>query len=205
MPASPVRQLSLLLLLLAAPLALAESPELPPQAPKDFLAYQSKSLVRLDTAAMGVLLGWAALNITSGTTGHFTTRGDSQAFFQANAAWNVVNLAIAGISLHGLLNAQPETWDVAMRLSEGQKMQKVLLFNAGLDVGYVMLGGLLLERGLRTDSSLLRGWGRALLLQGAFLFLFDSVLFFMHWKLDNEFMLRVVPMTNGLGVELAWP
>lgn len=205
MPASPAHRLSLLLLLLAAPLALAEPTELPPQAPKDFLAYQSTRLVNLDRAAMSVLLGWAALNITAGTTGHFTTRGDTQAFFQANAAWNVVNLAIAGISLHGLFSTQPETWDMAMRLSEGQKMQKVLLFNAGLDVGYVMLGGLLLERGLRTDSSLLRGWGRSLLLQGGFLLLFDSVLWFMHWQLDNELMVRVLPMTNGLGLELAWP
>lgn len=54
-------------------------------------------------------------------------------------------------------------------------MQKILLFNAGLDVGYMLGGVYLLERGKREvkNAERLRGFGRSILLQGAFLFVFD--------------------------------
>ena len=174
-------------------------------APESFLLAHDTELVRLNQTAMEVLLGWAALNIATGSVGHFTTRGEAQAFWQANAAWNVVNLAIAGMGLHGQLTALPETWDLARGLSEGQRMEKILLFNMGLDVGYVAFGGFLLERGLRQDSERLRGWGKSLLLQGGFLLLFDAALWFLNSRINSQLTARLTPAPNGVGLTLTWP
>jgi hypothetical protein len=190
----------LLLVLLCVPLTTQAA-----ETPEAFLATHNTAAVQLNRTAMSVLLGWAVLNIGTGVTGHFTTQGDTQAFFQANAAWNVVNLAIAGFGLHGQLTAQPETWGLARSLAEGQQMEKILLLNAGLDVGYMALGGFLLERGLRTDSARFRGWGRSLLLQGGFLLLFDSALWWLNWRLNTQLTARLIPAPGGVGLQLQWP
>ncbi len=202
MPSSPSSRTSLTLLLILCMSFTAEAAEATPEA---FLAMHNTEAVRLNRTAMGVLLGWAVLNIGTGTAGHFTTQGELRAFWQANAAWNVVNLAIGGFGLYGQLTATPETWDLARSLAEGQKMEKLLLLNAGLDVGYIAFGGFLLERGLRTDSTQLRGWGKSLLLQGGFLLLFDAVLWGLNWRLDSQLTARLVPAPNGVGLLLTWP
>ena len=43
-------------------------------------------------------------------------------------------------------------------------------------VGYVLLGSWLWERGARTSSTMLEGFGQSIVLQGAFLLVFDVVL-----------------------------
>ena len=174
-------------------------------SPESFLAHHNQQSARLNQTAMGILLGWAVLNIGTGTVGHFTTQGETRAFWQANAAWNTVNLAIAGLSLRGQASDTPGSWDLARSLSEGQKMEKLLLFNAGLDVGYIAFGGLLLERGWRTDSARLRGWGKSLLLQGGFLLLFDVTVWLLNSSLNSKLTARLTPAPNGVGLLLTWP
>ena len=202
MPSSMTLRTCLVLVLLLGVSLAAQAAE---PTPESALATHNAQVVRLNQTAMGVLLGWAVLNLGTGTVGHFTTEGERRAFFQANAAWNVVNLAIAGFGLHGQLTATPETWDLARSLAEGQKMEKLLLLNTGLDVGYIAFGGLLLERGLRKDSAQLRGWGQSLLVQGAFLLLFDAVLWGLNWRLDSQLTARLVPAPHGVGLMLTWP
>ncbi|RKH72822.1 hypothetical protein D7X96_03925 [Corallococcus interemptor] len=170
-----------------------------------WLAGRNAEAVRMNQTAMGILFGWAVLNIGTGVAGHFASEGETQAFFQANAAWNVVNLVIAGLGYHGQATADPASWDLARSLSEGQRMEQVLLLNAGLDVGYIAFGGLLWERGLRKDSARLRGWGKGVLLQGAFLLVFDGVLTFLNAKLNGELTARLVPAPDGVGLMLTWP
>lgn len=59
-------------------------------------------------------------------------------------------------------------------------IEKILLFNAGLDLAYVAGGFYLKERGLRTDNSKLIGFGKSVILQGAFLLAFDGVMYGFH-------------------------
>ena len=199
----PSRRVGLVLLLLSCLSVSAQAAEL--TSPESFLAHHNQQSARLNQTAMGILLGWAVLNLGTGTVGHFTTEGETQAFWQANAAWNTVNLAIAGLSLHGQASATPGSWDLARSLSEGQKMEKLLLLNAGLDVGYIAFGGYLLERGHRTDSARLRGWGKSLLLQGGFLLLFDVVLWALNSNHNSKLTARLTPAPNGVGILLTWP
>lgn len=202
-PARLVRSCCVLVLLFFAMPGVAQ--DAPPPDAKAWLAGHNAEAVRVNQTAMGILFGWAVLNIGTGVAGHFATEGETRAFFQANAAWNVVNLVIAGLGYHGQSTADPASWDLARSLAEGQRMEKVLLLNAGLDVGYIAFGGLLWERGLRKDSERLRGWGKGVLVQGAFLLVFDSVLTFLNMRLNGELTAHVVPASNGVGLMLTWP
>ncbi|RYZ42121.1 MAG: hypothetical protein EOO71_09165 [Myxococcaceae bacterium] len=206
-PARLVRSCCVLVLLFLAMPWAAQGQEavVPPVDGKAWLAEHNAEAVRVNRVAMGILFGWAVLNIGTGVAGHFASEGETRAFFQANAAWNVVNLTIAALGYHGQATADPGSWDLARSLSEGQRMEKLLLFNAGLDVGYLAFGGFLWERGSRKDSARLRGWGKSLLVQGGFLLVFDGVLTFLNARLNGELTARLVPAPNGIGLMLTWP
>ena len=132
---------------------------------------------RLDYNKQGMLIlgTWAVVNLILGAVGSFRTRGQSQAFHQMNGYWNVVNLGIAG---YGFWQASQVAvlnfWEV---LLAQQEIEKILLANAALDLGYIALGLYLIERGRRTEKDKWLGFGKSIVLQGAFLLLFDVILY----------------------------
>jgi len=132
---------------------------------------------RLDYNKQGMLIlgSWAVLNLLLGSIASFRTRGQSQAFHQMNAYWNVVNL---GIAVFGFWQASQVAvlnfWEV---LVAQQEIEKILLANAALDFGYIALGLYLIERGRRTEKDKWLGFGKSIVLQGAFLLLFDVILY----------------------------
>ena len=85
-----------------------------------------------------------------------STRG----FGRQTAAWGAIDGAIACAGARGRRRKGP---------TDPVRLQKVLLVNAGLDVGYLLLG----TRMRRSDRW--RQDGAAVLLQGAFLLVLDSV------------------------------
>jgi hypothetical protein len=138
---------------------------------------------------MVVLGGWAVTNIIAGSIGALVSDDPTQrGFWEMNALWNTVNLGLAGGTLIAAERRSDPTGSTALTLPEyraaSHRLEKVLLFNAGLDLGYMTLGGWLWERGSRGDglaasdvsADRLAGWGQALVVQGGFLFLFDLVL-----------------------------
>ena len=124
---------------------------------------------------MLILGTWAVVNLILGAVGSFRTRGQSQAFHQMNGYWNVVNLGIAG---YGFWQASQVAvlnfWEV---LVAQQQIEKILLANSALDFGYIALGLYLIERGRRTEKDKWLGFGKSIVLQGAFLLLFDVILY----------------------------
>jgi hypothetical protein len=133
---------------------------------------------RLDLNQNGMkLLGsWAAGNMIAGGVGMSQTKGNTRYFHQMNLAWNGVNLAIAGLGYFGS-KKDPASFSFKETLQEFHKFEKILLFNAGLDVGYMATGAYLWERGIRKDSERLQGYGQSLILQGGFLFTFDLIMY----------------------------
>ena len=136
---------------------------------------------------MWVLGSWALLNLLIGTIRGFQTRGQVQAFHQMNAYWNLVNLGIAG---YGLWQARQGSlalnfWEV---LNAQQQIEKVLLFNAALDVAYLSFGFFLIEKGRRLEKDSWIGFGKSILLQGAFLLLFDGILVMFQQELGIELL-----------------
>jgi len=136
---------------------------------------------------MWILGSWAILNLFFGTVKSFETKGAVKAFHQMNAYWNLVNLGIAG---YGYWQASQTSlginfWEV---LIAQQQIENVLLFNAALDLGYMAVGFFLIERGLRLEKERWVGFGKSILLQGAFLLLFDGILVGFQLELGEELL-----------------
>lgn len=104
-----------------------------------------------------VLGGWAVGSVLVGAalSAHPRTRG----FGRQTAAWGAVDGAIAYVGVRGRQRKGP---------TDPERLRKVLLLNAGLDVGYLALGA----RMRRTERW--RGDGLAVLVQGAFLLVLDT-------------------------------
>jgi hypothetical protein len=156
----------LLLLTLSLPALAQEVPAL-----EDF----NGTRLEYNRQGMWILGSWALLNLLVGTIRGMQTRGQVQAFHRMNAYWNLVNLGIAGFgywqaSQVAVLNF----WEV---LVAQQEIEKILLANAALDFGYIALGLYLIERGRRMEKEKWIGFGKSILLQGAFLLLFDAILY----------------------------
>lgn len=155
--------------------------------------------------AMLVLGGWAVGNIGLGLAMRANTGGESRRFHEMNAIWNVVNLGIAGFSYYSALG-EPVIADAFEGLQKDITFQKILLFNAGLDVGYLLGGLYLIERGRRpeADEDRLRGYGKAVMLQGGFLLVFDLVNYFIASGRNNDYRLLLGPVGEGMGLSLTF-
>jgi|AntRauTorcE11897_2_1112592.scaffolds.fasta_scaffold06574_3 hypothetical protein len=143
--------------------------------------------LQLNQSGMAVLGGWAAVNMIVGGIGMTQSTGNVRYFHQFNLAWNSVNLAIAGL---GYVGAQTTRSDLSLTetIREYQAFENILLFNAGIDIGYMATGAYLWERGLRKESDRLTGYGQSLILQGAFLFTFDLIMFIASRKQNNSLL-----------------
>lgn len=160
---------------------------------------------QLNKTNMTILAGWAGVNIVQSSISSANATGSDKAFFKMNTYWNVVNLAIAGVGLYGAKKAANKKLSLMQNVSEQQKLEKILLVNSGLDVGYVFAGLYMQERGQRIRNSDTEGFGKSILLQGSFLLAFDIVQYCMHHangKHLNGWLQKVDigASQNGVGV-----
>ncbi|HVM27676.1 MAG TPA: hypothetical protein VM433_08390 [Mycobacteriales bacterium] len=109
---------------------------------------------------VAVLGTWAAAStlVGAGLAARPATRG----FGRQTAAWGLVDGAIALVGARRRASRGP---------TDPGRLRRVLLVNAGLDVGYIATG-LALARHPRAPERL-RGDGAAVVVQGAFLLLLD--------------------------------
>jgi hypothetical protein len=126
------------------------------------------------------LSGYAAVNIIYGSIASSKYDGDKKYFHQMNAVWNGVTLGIVGL---GLLTQKKEgELTLAQSIKKQHNIEKLFLLNAGLDVAYIATGAYLKQRANSTvkNPERLSGFGKSIMLQGAFLLLFDGVLYSLH-------------------------
>jgi hypothetical protein len=140
--------------------------------------------IRLNKQRIGMLVlgSWAVGNIAAGAILAGQRQGEDKYFHLMNIGWNAVNLGLATVGYLNAIHADPAVYDMAATIKEQYNIEKILLLNTGLDVGY-MLGGLyLMERSKNTDKNpeRLKGFGKSILLQGGFLFTFDLIFYFTH-------------------------
>ncbi|WP_133271462.1 DUF6992 family protein [Hymenobacter radiodurans] len=160
--------------------------------PADALPLLNRSREMLAERGMGVLGAWALLNLV--VSGYFVMHTDKRTewhyFHQMNVGWNMVNVALA---VYGILNAHPNQvagMTLADSLTAQFNFEKILLFNAGLDVAYVATGSWLRARALSTDRrpERLVGFGRSLWVQGAFLLGFDVCFYFIYHQFASQLL-----------------
>lgn len=149
---------------------------------------------------MQTLLAWSALNIGTGTAGMLLTEGRTRHFHEMNAAWNVVNAAIAGFGYYAATSEDPDQGDRYEAVSSAHADEKLFLLNMGLNVSYIAGGAYLWERGVRTESDRLRGWGPSVIVQGAFLLVFDSTMYWLTRNHRRDFEISAGPRVADPGV-----
>ena len=131
---------------------------------------------------MYALGGWAVGNFVVSGIGWARGSGSNRYFHMGNVMWNTVNL---GLALPGIISSyRTETAGLsyAKTLKWQSRTEKIYLFNAGLDVGYLMAGFALkgYSHKFTNRADMLQGFGNSLLLQGGFLLLFDTGMFLAH-------------------------
>lgn len=154
----------------------------------------------INRTGMLVLGGWALANIVSGTMLSFTTKGEAKYFNQFNALWNTINL---GLALNGLFNTGTDSLSLLNSVTGHQTLQNIFVLNAGLDLAYIATGLFLKEKAKNSDKKdILTGSGNSLLLQGAFLLVFDSAMYFIHQNNANVTLYPLLGTLTDPGVGL---
>ncbi|KAB2814096.1 DUF6992 family protein [Phaeocystidibacter luteus] len=123
---------------------------------------------------MLVLGSWAVGNMAVSGIAAGRTTGEDKYFHQMNVYWNIVNLGIAGAGYYGALG-DAAGLSLVETLNEQHSIETILLLNAGLDVAYMAGGAWMIEKSKTASANAERwkGFGRSIVLQGAFLFVFD--------------------------------
>ncbi len=166
--------------------------QIPPTGLTDFNEWR----LQRQKNGMLVLGTWAVGNIAIGAAFSSRKEGSAKYFHQMNAGWNAVNLGIAALGYLGAAKSDPASGDLFLSIQEHHKIQKILLFNAGLDVAYMMGGAYLIERSKNTSKlpERLKGFGQSIVLQGGFLLLFDLAQYAVLAS-GNE---RIKPLLSGI-------
>ena len=143
----------------------------------DYNDFYDKSAA-INKTGMYVLGGWTIANIATGAIGWSNTGGSTMRFHQMNLLWNTVNLTIAGFALYNYLQTNAAGLSPDEILQTHRKTENLYLINAGLDVLYVGSGFYLKHLSTKKPNKqdLLLGYGNSIILQGAFLFVFDAVM-----------------------------
>jgi hypothetical protein len=123
------------------------------------------------------LFNWNALNFAAGV---ILQRGGklSRAVGSQNIGWAVINIAIALFGSQGGRKrkaALADPSDVTVQTREKRNLTRILWINWGLDFLYIMGGARYATIGTR-PSAWRVGTGLGIMLQGAFLLVFDSLL-----------------------------
>lgn len=144
---------------------MSTSTELPPNPPPTAYAQAVHAFGRMVSLR---LLAWSVLSLAAGAL--LWRRGSPfwRGFGAQALGWGAIDALIA---LSGLRPGQQPSAEPARA---ARNLRRLLWFNAALDVGY-MAGGLRLARGKGRSDASWRGQGWGIVVQGAFLFVFDVV------------------------------
>ena len=140
------------------------------------------------------LSGWAVANLGVGLIFQSKAVGETRYFRQMNAIWGGVNLLIA---VPAYINARRGGADLSLDASirAQASIEKIFILNAGLDIAYLAGSAWFLEKANNsTNPDKYRGYGKSILMQGAFLLLFDAVMFTTH----NRHGKKLYKALNGL-------
>ena len=177
-------------------------------AQRDSLIYSmDKHRIQNQQNGMLVLGTWSLGNIVSGVILKSQTQGSELYFHQMNALWNSVNLGIAAMGYFKSSKEHP-TADPMASIEKHFQLEKSLLFNTGLDLAYITAGAWMIERSKNQidiqKMSQLKGFGKSLIVQGSFLFVFDAC-FYAIASRNSKDLQRAVSLffitPSGIGIQ----
>ena len=118
------------------------------------------------------LLAWGLLSMVVGAAFWLSTESYRQGFGLQAALWGLIDILIALFGLRGLEGKLNQPFDPDLAAKDSERLRKLLWINAGLDILY-MAGGLAMATTLGGTDAFALGSGRGIIVQGAFLFVFD--------------------------------
>jgi hypothetical protein len=157
---------------------------------------------KTEKRAMTVLGTWSILNLSSSLVLSQKTSGIEKQFHTMNGLWNIVN---GGLALSGFMQSRKAqlSSDAVDAMNKYHKLERTLIFNAGLDLAYMATGLYLEERGKHElnlkRSEQLQGFGKSLMLQGGFLLVFDAI-FYSSLRYQSSYfknLMQIVWLRNG--------
>jgi hypothetical protein len=141
---------------------------------------------QLTEKAMLALGSWAVVNIGSGFVLANQTTGEAKYFWSMNAYWNFINLGLAGLGYINALRARSRTFSFSDNFQAQQAIEKLYVFNMGLDLAYIAGGFYLRQRGYNQSTTDNRdryiGYGSSIALQGGFLLAMDALMYVLHHR-----------------------
>jgi len=185
-------------LVLVAVLAAAPSSE------ADELERFRRAHRRTQLAGMGVLTGWAVANIAGGITGALVVESDARFIHEMNALWNSVNLTLGIVGLVNNARRPPKARTLGEAARVNRRARRVYLINGAIDVGYMAAGALTAGLGRRYGQRRVEGWGTAVVIQGAWLFVFDLAMVIAHERVAARALpVGVAPLVGAGRIGLA--
>lgn len=167
------------------------------------LTEYSQKTNKITQNGMYVLGGWAVGNlIYSGISVGNATR-ETKAFQQMNLGWGAINATLAGL---GIFNARKKDYPKSQleTLEMQHSVEKTFLVNTALDVAYVAGGYAMTQYGENQTDLEKRdrnvGFGKSVMLQGGFLFLFDAVMYGVHRKHYKDNRMQFMSNGNSMGL-----
>jgi len=147
-------------------------------AQQDSLNVFNNARYRTTKKGLTVLGSWGVANIGIGAAGWAGSKGgDNRYFYQMTTIWGAADL---GAALLGLSGNKNRTLNKKETLDAQKKIERIFLINAGLDVAYIGTGLILQSKGNKgkgSNPAQLRGYGSSIIMQGAFLLLFDGTMY----------------------------
>jgi hypothetical protein len=143
----------------------------------------SFNLYRFQQRSFPILLGWALGSIASGVFWMTSRTGVLSGLGSQFAGWGVVNLILAVLGLRGARRSlqRQAQGDIspAEHARQARNFERLVLVNAGLDLGYIAFGAWLAQKPSRQPEKkpgLRKGVSWGIAAQGAFLLIWDSLL-----------------------------
>lgn len=147
-----------------------------PKAPDPARIAARDAHIAYETQAMSTLMAWAVASVATGTMLLTTSRDNYvRAVGVQNVAWGAIDGAIAAFGYRGIHKQSLLDKPVIHWKTEDQRLRKIFLINAGLDVLYIAAGAAFM--GL-SKNEIVRGSGAGVIFQGSFLLAFDGAMGF---------------------------
>jgi hypothetical protein len=163
----------------------------------------SQKTNKITQKGMYILGGWAVGNLIYSGLSIGNATGETKAFHQMNLGWGAINATLAGLGVLNARNASSPNNQLET-LEMQHSVEKTFLFNTALDVAYVASGYAMTQYGenqidlRKRDRNV--GFGKSVMLQGGFLFLFDAVMYGVHRKHYKENRMQFMSNGNSIGL-----
>lgn len=156
---------------------------------------------------MQVLCTWGIANIADGGIGYFAAKQDEWKYFhEMNAVWGAANFTIASLRLgHGRYELS-EKLNYRQSYSRYKADKKRYLINSGIDVLFISAGLALTKYNAptKTGQAMYNGFGKSIVLQAGFLFIFDNFMYTSHARMSSKWyriMDEISVSANGIGIK----